>query len=139
VGTINIGKVVVGGLVAGLVINVSEFVLNMFVLGKEMEAMMARMDLPPMGGSAYAVFTVLGFVLGIATIWFYAAIRTRYSPGPRTALCAGSAVWFFAYFYPSIGFVMMGLFPAGAMTIGLAWGLAELLIASVAGAALYKE
>jgi hypothetical protein len=138
-GTINTGKVIVGGLVAGLVINVSEFVLNMHVLGKEMEAMMARMNLPPMGGSAYAVFTVLGFALGIATIWLYAAIRPRYSPGPRTALCAGSAVWFFAYVYPSVGFVMMGAYPMGAMAIGLAWGLAELLIASVAGAALYNE
>jgi hypothetical protein len=100
---------------------------------------MARMNLPPMGGSVYAVFTVLGFALGIASIWLYAAIRPRYSPGPRTALCAGSAVWFFAYVYPSIGFAMMGMFPAGAIVIGIAWGLAELLIATVAGAALYKE
>lgn len=138
-GTINIGKVIVGGLVAGVVINVSEFVLNMYVIGKDMEAAMARMNLPPMGDSMYAVFTALGFILGIATIWLYAAIRPRYSPGPRTALCAGMTVWFFAYLYPSIGFFMMGMFPAGATAIALVWGLAELAIAALAGAALYKE
>lgn len=136
---INVVRVLVGGLVAGLVINVSEFILNMVVLGADMSTAMARLNLPPVGGLAICAFVTLGFVLGIMTVWLYAAIRPRYGAGPRTALCAGSAVWFLAYVYGSVGLVAIGVFPAGMMTIALVWGLGELLVASVAGAWMYRE
>jgi hypothetical protein len=84
-------------------------------------------------------FTALGFALGIAAVWLYAAIRPRYGAGPKTALCAGAAVWFLSYVYGSVGMVVMGMYPAGMLTIGLTWGLVELLVATVAGAYFYKE
>jgi hypothetical protein len=139
VGSINTGRVVVGGIVAGLVINVSEFVVNTLVLGPQMQEAMTRMQLPPMGGGAMGAFTVMGFAIGIVLLWLYAAIRPRYGAGPTTALCAGSAVWFLAYFYGSVGMVAMGMFPLRSMLIGLTWGLVELLLAAVAGAYFYKE
>jgi len=121
------------------VINVSEFILNMVVLGADMTTAMTRLNLPPVGGQAIAVFVVLGFALGIATTWLYAAIRPRYGPGPKTALCAGAAVWFFAYFYSSVGMMVIGVFPGRMMAVGMIWGLGEVLLASVAGASLYRE
>jgi hypothetical protein len=139
VGTINIGRVVIGGIVAGVVINASEFVANTLVLGPDMEQAMAKMNLPPVGGSAMGVFTALGFALGFVALWLYAAIRPRYGAGPKTALCAGATVWFLAYFYGTVGMAVMGMFPARLMAIGLVWGLVELLVASVAGAYFYKE
>ena len=125
-GSINTARVVIGGIVAGLVVNVSEFVVNMVVLGADMNTAMARLNLPPVDNRAIGVFVAMGFALGIATIWLYAAIRPRYSPGPKTALCAGAAVWFFAYFYPSVGSAVMGLFPGRLMAIGVIWGLGEI-------------
>jgi hypothetical protein len=139
VGSINTGRVVIGGIVAGLVINASEFVVNTLVMGSEMEKAMARMNLPALGGSAMAVFTALGFAIGIVTLWLYAAIRPRYGAGPKTALCAGAAVWFLAYVYGTVGMTVMGMFPLNLMAIGLVWGLGELLLAAVAGAYFYKE
>jgi hypothetical protein len=136
---INTARVVIGGIVAGLVINVSEFILNMVVLGADMNAAMTRLNLPPVGGQAIAVFVLLGFALGIATIWLYAAIRPRYGSGPKTALCAGAAVWFFAYFYSAAGMMAMRMFPGRMMAVGMIWGLGEVLLASVAGASLYTE
>lgn len=136
---INIGRVVLGGLVAGLVINASEFVLNAVVLGEDMAAAIQRLNLPPIGGRALVGFVVFGFALGIALIWLYAAIRPRFGAGPRTAVIAGAAVFFFAYLYPGLGMQLMGLFPARVMAISLTWGLVEVLIGSIAGAALYQE
>jgi len=136
---INTTRVVVGGIVAGLVINVSEFILNMVVLGADMNTAMTRLNLPPFGGQAITVFVVLGFALGIGTVWLYAAIRPRYGPGPKTALCAGAAVWFSAYFYSGVGIMVMGVFPGRMMAVGGIWGLGEMLLASVAGASLYRE
>ena len=136
---INVARVVLGGLLAGLVIDMGEFVLNGLLLEADMTAAMARLNLPPVGGSAIATFLVLGFALGIAIVWLYAAIRPRYGAGVKTALCAGAAAWFFAYAYPSIGFAVMGFFPTRLVVIGLVWGLAELMLAAVAGAWLYQE
>lgn len=136
---INTARVVIGGIVAGVVINVSEVILNMVVLGADMTTAMTRLNLPPVGGQAITVFVVLGFALGIGTVWLYAAIRPRYGPGPKTALCAGGAVWFFAYFYSGVGMMVIGVFPGRIMAVGMIWGLGELLLASVAGAFLYRE
>jgi hypothetical protein len=136
---INMRRVILGGIAAGVVINVGESILNLVVLGADMEAAMARLNLPPIGGQAIGVFVFMGFVVGILTTWLYAAIRPRFGPGPKTAMCAGAIVWFFAYFYSGLGMVVMGMFAARLMTIAVAWGLVEILVAAVVGAALYKE
>lgn len=136
---INVARVIIGGLVAGVVINVSESILNMAVFGDQMTASLAKLNLPPVGGQSVGIFIALAFALGIATIWVYAAIRPRYSPGPKTALCAGSAVWFFAYFYRTVGSAVMGFMPGRLLAIGVVWGLGEILIAALAGAYFYKE
>lgn len=136
---INVTRVLIGGFVAGLVVNIGESVFNGWLFAADMQAAVARLNLPPIGGSAIATFVIMGFALGIATMWLYAAIRPRYGAGVNTALCAGAAAWFFAYAYPSIGFLAMGLFPTRLTLIGLMWGLGELLLAAVAGAWLYRE
>jgi hypothetical protein len=139
VGHINMTRVVLGGLLAGLVINISEFILNAIVLEADMNAALARMNLPPVGMNAVAVFLVMGFVLGIVSVWLYAAIRPRFEPGAASAAGAGLIVWFLAYCYGSIGFAAMGMFPARMIAIAVIWGLFELVIATVAGAWVYHE
>ena len=137
--SINLRGVVVGGLVAGLVINVSEYILNEPVLGADMAAAMTAHNLPPIGGSAIAVFVALGFVLGLALVWLYAAIRPRFGPGPKTAAIAGASVWLLAYFWGGVGYYVLGLFSERLVIIGLAWGLVELVVAGIAGGRLYSE
>src|SRR5688572_20860368 len=100
---INVARVLIGGFVAGLVINIGESVFHAWLFAADLEAALARLNVPPVGGGAIAIFVVLSFALGIATVWLYAAIRPRYGAGVSTALCAGAAVWFFASAYPSIG------------------------------------
>lgn len=136
---INMKGVVVGGLLAGLIINISEFILNMPVLGADMEAAMSALNLPPVGGGAIGVFVVGGFVMGLVLVWLYAAIRPRLGPGPKTAIVAGVVVWFLAYFWPSLGMGVMGFFPARLLTIAVVWELAEVILAALAGGWFYKE
>jgi len=138
-GQINIGRVVAGGLLAGLIINISEFVLNGVVLARETVAAMAALNVPPMGPGVYAGFVLAGFALGITTVWLYAAIRPRFGPGIPTAVCAALFVWFLAYVYPNIFLALIHLFPRRLIAIGTIWGLPELVIAGIAGAWAYKE
>lgn len=136
---INRGRVLLGGLVAGLIINISEAILNVPVLGARWEEAMGALGLPPASSGAIGLFVFLGFVLGIITVWLYAAMRTRFGPGPMTAFVAGLTVWFLAYLYGSVGLVAMGLFPFNLTLIALVWGLVEMILAALAGAWLYKE
>ena len=138
-GQINIGRAVAGGLLAGLIINISEFVLNGVVLAQATEAAMRAMNLPPMTNVMMVGFVLLGFSLGIVTVWLYAAIRPRFGPGVPTAVCAALTVWFLAYAYPNAFIALLHLFPRKLIAIGTLWGLPEILIAGIAGAWMYKE
>jgi len=139
VARINTRGVVVGGLVAGLIINVSEYILNEPVLGARMVAALAAHNLPPVGGKAIAVFVILGFVLGLVLVWLYAAIRPRFGAGPKTAAIAGAVVWFLDYFCGSVVLGALGLFPTQLIVIALVWGLIELIVAALVGGRLYSE
>ena len=138
-GSINMGRVIVGGLLAGLVVNCSEFVLNTFVVADDVAAAMKAMNLPAIDNSMVPAFILLGFLLGITMVWLYAAIRPRFGPGVPTAIYAALAVWFLAYAYPTAFMMVLHVFPRKANAIGLVWGLPEVIVASIAGAWAYTE
>jgi hypothetical protein len=135
---INWTRVILGGLVAGVIINIFESVVNGVILAEDMDAAVRALG-RQMGGSQIAMFIVWGFLVGIFAIWLYAAIRPRYGPGAKTALCAGAAVWGLGYLLASVTPIALHLFPRRIMAIGLAVGLVEVLAATLAGARLYRE
>lgn len=138
-GNINIGRVILGGLVAGLVLNVGEFVLNDVVLGAQMKEFFAAHLFQDPGPSFIAVAVGLTFVLGIVVVFGYAAIRPRFGPGPKTAIIAAVLAWFCVYVYTGVINGIMFAVPLNHMLLGLAWGLVQYILAILAGAALYKE
>ena len=137
--TINLGRVFLGGIVAGAAINIGEFILNMSILGGLWEAAMKELGRQPMGNESIAYLVLMCFALGIVMVWTYAAIRPRFGPGPMTAVCAGLLVWALAVLYPSAGMVPMGLLPGRLLLYGTLWGMLEMPLAGLAGAWLYRE
>ncbi len=137
---INTGRVILGGLLAGLVLNIGEFILNMFVLDEErMTELYSAMNLNPPGGSAIAIFVVFGFVIGITTVWVYAAARPRLGPGPKSAAIVAIPIWIVGFLLPNVGYVVQGMFPTNLAILGAVWGLVEMIAAATAGAWLYTE
>ena len=80
-GRINLGRVVIGGLLAGLLINIGEFILNGVLLAEDMSAAMAALNKPPIDNSMIVWFVLLAFGVGFMAVWLYAAIRPRFGPG----------------------------------------------------------
>lgn len=136
---INTSRVITCGLVSGLVINISEFLLNQIVLLSDMTTALARMNLPPVSGAVIPIFIALGFAGGIAAIWLYAAIRPRFGPGPATAVITGVAFWFVGYFWSGAVMYALHMYPARLMAISLCWELVESVMATLIGASLYTE
>jgi uncharacterized membrane protein len=139
---INWGRVFLGGIVAGLVINLSEMLLNAVVVKDDWAEAMRALGKDPaaaMAGNAMVIWILWGFLAGIGLVWLYAAIRPRYGGGPKTGAIAGVLGWFFAGFLTNLAMMNIGLFPQRLIMIGLVWGLVEFILAAVAGAWVYKE
>lgn len=141
-GKINWGRVFLGGIVAGIVLNLGEFLFHTVVFKTQVEEAMRGMGRDPAAmnsGTAMTVWILWCFLLGIGAIWGYAAIRPRFGPGAKTAAIAGVAAWFFASFLSSLAMMNMGMMPQNLLMTALVWALVEYIVATIAGAYFYKE
>ena len=136
---INFGRVVLGGLVAGLILNIGEFILNEKVLADPMKEFFTAHKFNQPAGSFIAVAVALTFLLGIVMVLGYAAIRPRFGPGPKTAIITALFAWFGIYLYNGIILTLLFGGTASQEILILVWGLVEYVIAAVVGAWLYKE
>jgi len=136
---INFGRVILGGLLAGLLLNIGEFLLNAVVLADQMKAFNAQHNFAEPGTSFMIMAVVLTFVLGIVMVLGYASIRPRFGPGVKTALIASLFAWFGLYFYMGLFFAVLFGISTGTCVMTMVWGLVEYAIATVAGAWLYRE
>src|SRR5258707_14773503 len=104
---INMGRVVLGGLAAGVVLDATDGILNSVVLADQWAAYMQSVGkAPAFGGNQIAGFVINGFIVSIALVWLYAAIRPRFGPGPATAIRAGLAAWVIGYLVPNVAFII---------------------------------
>src|SRR5688572_10818413 len=136
----NYGRVILGGLVAGLIMNAGEFLLNAVILHKTMIEWAGLHNFPPEPAPLFLPVAVgLTFVLGIVMVWLYALIRPRMGPGPKTAIVAALVLWFAVYVYVGIIYGILLVQPMNAIAIAAGFGLVEYIVAAIAGAWLYKE
>lgn len=138
---INTGKVIVGGIVGGIVANVIDFVSQTFILKGMTTAAMTKLNpalLHDPTGGQIAGFVLLDFVWIIANIWIYAAIRPRFGPGPKTAAYAGIVSWVIgstvAGFFCVLGFFGTDIFIASGLV-----ALVNSIISTMIGARFYTE
>jgi hypothetical protein len=140
-GTINLKRVVVAGLAAGVVFFLTDAVADELVVGNEIRAGLRAIGKPEPQESAAMFAYLLWFcsIFGIALVWLYAAIRPRFGPGPGTAIRAGLAAWFFFGVIDALGWAPLGFVPVRVYLIGnVAWVIQTLLAATVGGW-LYRE
>jgi len=139
-GKINWGKVVLGGLLAGVIIDVVEGILEGVILGPEWRQAMQALGHPLQETRTnITLHVLLGFAYGLVALWLYAAIRPRFGAGPKTALYAGLGVWVLGNLLPSVNWGPRGLVPGHLFAIAVAVGLVEIVVATEAGAWFYQE
>jgi len=137
-GNINLGRVILGGLVAGLVLNIGESVLNGMLLSAQMQSFMTQHRFAE-PANFIAIAVVMTFVLGIVIVLGYACIRPRFGPGVKTAIIAAVFAWFGTYVYLGIIDGRLMSVPMNLILMKIGWGLVEYCLGAIAGAWLYKE
>lgn len=138
-GKINLGRVLLGGLVAGLILNIGEWLLNGKVLAAEMAEFFKRCGFPMPGTNFMIIAVVITFVLGIVIVLGYAAIRPRFGPGPKTAILAALFAWFGVVVYQNAIAAGLGMVPNRVLVIVLVFELVEYCLAAIIGAWVYTE
>ena len=140
-GNINIGRLILGGVVAGIILFVVDFILNGVILAQQWNDAMTALGKPAMteNASTIVVAIILNLVVGLTALWIYTGIRPRYGASVQTAVYAGLAVWVLGYLVTNIFLLAFGLLPAGVLWAGIIVGVIEVPVATVAGAYLYKE
>lgn len=139
--SINTGKVVAGGLVAGVVGNAVDFVTNNYILAADWQAWATAHNVDPAtltSGAVAGTWVIVDFVFGLLLVWTYAAMRPRFGAGIQTAILA-SLVIYLAPTAVLFGFTMMGMLTMAMFVKGSLAAIVSTFGAGIAGAAMYKE
>ncbi len=136
---INFRRVIIGGLTAGLMANVFDFVITSYLLADDLADMAARLNLnaTPTGASI-AVFVVVDFIWGLLLVFTYAAIRPRFGPGPKAAMISGIILWL-AVSLVEAQITAVGIWTLPGYLKGGVLYLLSAIVSSLVGAALYRE
>jgi hypothetical protein len=139
-GKINLGRVILGGIGAGLVSDLLGYLVDGVLLAPRWADGMSKLGHGDFSPNQWIWFNLIGLAGGIILIWIYAAIRPRFGPGPITAVYAGVAVWLLGTLLPNTAFmVVAGLFGKHLALYTTSGALLETLAGALAGAALYHE
>jgi len=139
-GKINVGRLILGGIVAGIAIDLIDYFVDGVWLAPRWADGMAALGHGNFSSGQVIWFNVIGLLSGIAAIWVYAAIRPRFGPGVKTAIYAGLAVWILSTLFPNVGFMYVAKLFSNHLTFYTTLGgLVEVLVGTVAGASVYRE
>ncbi|MGA2755172.1 MAG: hypothetical protein ABSE53_15535 [Terracidiphilus sp.] len=139
-GKINVGRLILGGIVAGIAIDVLDYFVDGVWLASRWANGMAMLGRPGFSQVQIILFNVIGLLTGLVAIWVYVAIRPRFGAGIKTAIYAGLAVWLLAVLFPNAAFMHVArLFPNHLTLYTTLGGLVEAVFGTVAGASVYKE
>jgi hypothetical protein len=122
--------------------NAGEAALHGGILGADAGALFARHGVPDSTSPVPLVVLILmTYVLGLASVWLYAAIRPRFGAGAKTAIVAGLAVWVMAHLWSGLylGMGFQGLITPRLAFVPILWGLMEAPLGTLAGAWVYRE
>ncbi|MHA1554162.1 MAG: hypothetical protein ACTSU0_07100 [Alphaproteobacteria bacterium] len=142
-GKINIGRWIVGGVVAAIILFVTDGVLNGVILDQQFEDAMTALGMPAMSEDfavgTFAVFAALDLIVGLTAVGIYVGIRPRFGAGATTAVYAGLATWLLVGLVADVSLMAVNLLPAGLLWTSIIVGVIQIPVATVAGAYLYKE
>jgi hypothetical protein len=138
-GGINVTRWFAGGIAAGVVVWALEWLASIFYMDDAQAALEAANLTMDMTSGTWILTVVLSLIIGLALVFFYAAARPRFGPGPKTAATVAVVLWFASYLVSLLGYHMIGLYPTSMLALWGLVGLIELIVAAMVGGWVYRE
>ena len=142
-GKINWGRLFLGGLLACVVMNLIGAVLGSLLFTKgeltRLWTTVRPLERWPTPTLVLLISIIVSYLVGTLVVWWYAAIRPRFGPGPKTAALAGFAFWLSASPIQILlgGYILE--WPLRVLITVDAMHLIQSVAATVAGAWAYRE
>lgn len=139
--SINWGRFIVGGIVASIILFLSDGFLHESIVKADWKAVYAALGAaePTEGGVSMIYFAVFELGRGFIAMLLYVLMRPICKPGPKTAAWAGLVVWIAFSLTGPAQFIPLGFF-SNALWIKVgAFQLVTSIVAAIAAAALYKD
>jgi hypothetical protein len=138
-GGINIGRWLAGGFAAAVVTFLLEGVWAQFYTA-DWEAAMANLGLNmDMTGASWYLAILVSLLVGLTLVFFYAAARPRFGPGPMTAVKVAVALYVGGYLVTLLGYHMAGFYPSNLLMMWGWQGLVSMIAGALVGGWIYKE
>jgi hypothetical protein len=135
----NTKKILLGGLVAGVVMNIIDVIVNVVIFGEQWKIQTQALHVDMSKAQCAGIcWMLVDFALAFILVWLYAAIRPRFGAGMKTATFAGLVVWAVGHLMLA-SYTFMGLYSCSLITGSAIGALVATLAAAYAGCALYKE
>jgi hypothetical protein len=138
---INWGRLLVGGLVAAIILFMTDGLLHERVVGADWKLIFDNLGGPAQQHNPISLvyFAVFELGRGLISIYLYALMRSYFGPGPKTAALAGVVAWIAFSVTGPAQFIPLGFY-SNALWIKVgAFQLFTSIIAALAGAALYRD
>ena len=138
---INWGRLILGILVATIIMFFSDGFIHEMIAKSDWKALYAALGArePEPHGLSMVYFAVFEIGRAFTAMMFYVTMRCTCGAGPKTAVCAGIVGWIAFSLTGPVQFIPLGFF---SIALWLKVGVLQLIvsiIATVAGAALYKD
>lgn len=136
---INVTRWLIGGVVAGIFVWLFEGAASMLYYEQMQAALEARGLAMDMSAKVFIISILVSLLAGLTLVFFYAAVRPRFGPGPKTALIVAVALFIGSYLISLLSYELLGLVPTRLLVIWGVIGLTEMILATLVGAWLYNE
>lgn len=140
-GGININKVLVAGLAAGIAMTLTDMLVTSFVAGDAWNAALERLGLPPMtdfGAGQIAAYAFTFVIVGWLLAFTYAGMKTRLGAGMRTATIVAVLYWLFGgQMFAS--FALLDIFEWSLFGLGAVATLIPMIVGGLVVERLYRE
>jgi hypothetical protein len=138
---INWVRVLVGGLVAAVILFLTDGFFHERVVSADWKALYAGLGSaePQENAVSLVYFAIFELGRGLISIYLYSLMRSCCGPGPKTAALAGIVTWIAFSVTGPAQFIPLGFYSHALWIKVGAFQLVTSIIAAIAGAALYRE
>jgi len=118
--SINWTRLIVGGLVAAIIMFVTDGFFHEKVVNADWQAVYAGLKAatPEPHGTGLAYFAIFELGRGMISLLLYATMRAYFGAGPKTAVLAGIAGWIVFSLTGPVQFIPLGFFSTTLWLIG---------------------
>jgi hypothetical protein len=139
---INFGRIIIGGLIASVLLFLSDGFLHEQVFKQYWEYLYHGLGAKP-PESPHAMSMIYFFIFelgrGFGAIFIYALMRPFHGPGPKTAVLAAIAAWLAFSVTAPAEFIPLGFYGRRLWVMVAAAQFATSIVANLLAAWIYKE